>query len=394
MSRIVLGVTGGVAAYKAVDLASRLRQQDHAVDVVLSRGAEAFVTPLSFSAVTGRRAYRDEDLWQSGDTILHVELAHAADVILIAPATADFIARVAHGLADSLLGSLLLSATCPVIWAPAMESGMWQAAATKENVARLAAFGQRVLPPAEGHLASGRSGVGRLPEAGEILAAVEEALRTPQLTKVRVLVTAGPTREYLDPVRFLSNPSTGRMGIAVAEAARSFGAEVTLVLGPTELTAPAGISVVGVTSAEEMFEAVRARLEQTDVLIATAAVSDLRPAQHFDQKVKKSDLPSVVELEHTQDILAYAGAHRRPGQILVGFAAETDDPEVEARRKLREKSCDLIVGNDVRRPDAGFGTATNVCTFVTAHGAWQVGPAGKREIGEEIMAFVAQRLGR
>ena len=394
MSRIVLGVTGGIAAYKAVEVASAMRQQDHAVDVVLTRAAEAFVRPLTFSAVTGRPAYRDQDLWQGGESILHVELAHAAELVLVVPATADFIARSAQGLADSLLGSLLLSATCPVIWAPAMETGMWQHPATQANVDRLRAFGHRILPPGEGHLASGRSGPGRLTEPAEIVAAALDALRTPQLGHVRVLVTGGPTREYLDPVRFLSNPSTGRMGVAVAEAARGWGAEVTLVLGPTEVRAPGGVNVVHVTSAQEMFEAVRGLLDQADVLVATAAVSDLRPTHQFTEKVKKSQLPGVVELEQTQDILAYAGQHRRPGQILVGFAAETDDPEAEARRKLQQKSCDLIVGNDVRRPDAGFGVDTNVCTFVTAHGAWQVGPASKHEIGEEIMAFVAQRLGR
>ncbi len=394
MSRIVLGVTGGIAAYKAVDLASKLRQQDHAVDVVLTRAAEAFVTPLSFSAVTGRPAYRDEDLWQDGESILHVELAQAAELVVIAPATADFIARAAHGLADSLLGALLLSARCPVVWVPAMESGMWQHPSTRENVGRLQAFGQRVLAPGEGHLASGREGVGRMPEREEILAAIEEMLRTPVLNSVRVLVTAGPTREFIDPVRFLSNPSTGRMGIAVAEAARAWGADVTLVLGPTELKPPGGVRVVPVTSSAEMFDAVERELGSTDVFVATAAVADLRPAHRIEHKVKKDELPGSVELERTRDILAYAGAHRRPGQVLVGFAAETDDPEREARRKLQQKNCDLVVGNDVRRDDAGFGVDTNVCTFVTAHGAWQVGPASKREIGEEIMAFVAQRLGR
>ncbi len=394
MSRIVLGITGGIAAYKAVDLASRLRQQDHAVDVVLTRAAEAFVAPLSFSAVTGRPAYQDRDFWQSGENILHVELAHSAETIIIAPATADFMARAAHGMADSLLGSLLLSARCPVIWAPAMESGMWEHAATQENIARLVALGHRVIPPGEGHLASGRSGVGRMPQVEEILAAVDNALQAPVLRGVRVLVTAGPTREYIDPVRFLSNPSTGRMGIAVAEAARSWGADVTLVLGPTEVRPPGGITVRRVTSSAEMFAAVDGMLQSADVLVATAAVADLRPIQRFERKVKKDELPHAVELEPTQDILAHAGAHRRPGQILVGFAAETDDPETEARRKLQQKNCDLVVGNDVRRVDAGFGVDTNVCTFVTAHGAWQVGPASKREIGEEIMAFVAQRLGR
>lgn len=394
MSRIVLGVTGGVAAYKAADLASRLRQEGHAVDAVLTRAAEAFVTPLTFAAVTGRRALRDEDMWRGGEEILHVELAHAADLVVVAPATADAMARAAVGLADSLLGALLLSARCKVVWAPAMESGMWLHPATQQSVARLQSFGHRVLQPGEGHLASGRGGVGRLPEVAEIVDAVHDALRAPQLAKVRVVVTAGPTREYLDPVRFLSNPSTGRMGIAVAEAARAWGADVTLVLGPTELAPPGGVDVVRVTSTRDMFDAVRGRLEAADVLIATAAVSDLRPTHRHAQKVKKADLPPNVELERTEDILAYAGEHRRAGQILVGFAAETDDPEAEARRKLEQKHCDLVVGNDVRRADAGFGVDTNVCTFVTAHGAWQVGPASKREIGEEIMAFVAQRLGR
>ena len=394
MSRIVLGVTGGIAAYKAVEVASALRQQDHAVDVVLTRAAEAFVTPLTFSAVTSRPAYRDRDLWQGGANILHVELAQAAELVLVAPATADFIARSAQGLADSLLGSIILSARCPVLWAPAMETGMWQHPATQANVDRLRAFGHRILPPGEGHLASGRSGPGRMMEPADIVAAVQDALRPPQLGHVRVLVTGGPTREYLDPVRFLSNPSTGRMGIAVAEAAHGWGADVTLVLGPTEVRAPGGITVLHVTSAHDMFDAVQGLIDQTDVLVATAAVSDLSPVHRAAEKVKKNELPASVELTRTPDILAWAGAHRRPGQILVGFAAETDDPEAEARRKLQQKSCDLIVGNDVRREDAGFGVDTNVCTFVTAHGAWQVGPASKREIGEEIMAFVAQRLGR
>ena len=394
MSRIVLGVTGGVAAYKAVELASALRQREHEVDAVLTRAAQAFVTPLAFSSVTGRRAFVDDDLWRAGGDVLHVELAQAAAAVVVAPATADFIARAAAGLGDSLLGLVLLGAPCPVLWAPAMETHMWRHPATQGNLERLRSFGHRIVPPAEGHLASGRSGPGRLPEPAELLAAVEAELRPPQLAGVQVVVTAGPTREHLDPVRFLSNPSTGRMGIAVAEAARDAGADVTLVLGPTEIRPAGGISVRRVTSAAEMFAAVEEIFERTDVLVATAAVADLRPTQSVERKVKKAELPQSIELERTEDILAFAGAHRRPGQVLVGFAAETQDPEAETRRKLKEKSCDLVVGNDVLSPGAGFAVDTNLCTFVTAHGAWQVGPASKREIGEEIVAFVAQRLGR
>ena len=394
MSRIVLGVTGGVAAYKAVMLASRLRQSGHDVDVVLTPAAEAFVTPLSFAAVTGRRAYTDEDLFAPQGEIVHVELAGAADLAVVAPATADFLAKAAHGMADGLLATILLATPAQVLLAPAMESAMWAHPATRRAVAQLRADGRTVLEPAAGHLASGRSGVGRLPEPEEIAQAIARALQPRRLVGASVLVTGGPTREYIDPVRFLSNPSTGRMGLAVAEAARDAGADVTLVLGPSEFAVPPGIEVVRVTAAAEMAAAVQARFASADAFIATAAVADLRPREIAPAKVKKADLLMELPLERTTDILAWAGSVRRPQQVLVGFAAETGDLAAEARRKLDQKHCDLIVGNDVGESGAGFATETNRCLFVTADGERQVGPTSKREVGEEIVAFVAHRLGR
>jgi phosphopantothenoylcysteine decarboxylase/phosphopantothenate--cysteine ligase len=393
VSRIVLGVTGGVAAYKAVMLASSLRQSGHDVDVVLTPAAEAFVTPLTFSAVTGRRAYTDRDLFAAEGPILHVELAQA-DLIVVAPATADFLAKAAHGMAGDLLGTVLLAAAGKVLFCPAMEDDMWRHPATQRSVEQLRADGRMILDPLAGHLASGRIGVGRLPEPAEIHAQVLRMLREQTLSGFRVLVTAGPTREYIDPVRFISNPSTGRMGLAVAEAARDAGAAVTLVRGPSELPGPQGVEVVHATSAAEMYAEVEKRFRQCDVLVATAAVADVRPRERFDRKIKKTDLRMDLQLERTTDILAWAGSVRTSRQVLVGFAAETEDVYEQARKKLVEKHCDLIVGNDIGEPGSGFGTDTNRCLFVTGEDAREVGPVSKRQVGEEIIAFVAERVRR
>ncbi|MDA8343985.1 MAG: bifunctional phosphopantothenoylcysteine decarboxylase/phosphopantothenate--cysteine ligase CoaBC [Thermaerobacter sp.] len=392
MSRIVLGVTGGVAAYKAVMLASRLRQSGHDVDVVLTPAAEAFVTGLSFSSVSGRRAYTNSDLFSAEGQIVHVELAHAADLVVVAPASADFLAKAAHGIADGLLATILLATPAKVLLAPAMEAEMWGNPATQRAVAQLRTDGRIVLEPESGHLASGRSGIGRMPAPEVIEQWILRTLRPPVLAGLRVLVTGGPTREYIDPVRFISNPSTGRMGIAVAEAARDAGADVTLVIGPTELAAAPGIQKVEVTSAAEMLDAVKTRFSEADAFIATAAVADLRPEARSLAKVKKADLQMQLAMERTVDILAWAGSVRQQRQVLVGFAAETGNLAAEARRKLHEKHCDLVVGNDVGEPGAGFAAETNRCLFVTADGERQVGPASKREVGEEIIAFVADRL--
>ncbi len=394
MSRIVLGVTGGVAAYKAVMLASRLRQSGHDVDVVLTPAAEAFLAPLSFSAVTNRRAYTDEGRFAADGQIVHVALAQGADLVVVAPATADFLAKAAHGIADGLLSTLLLAATCPVLLCPAMEDDMWAHPATQRAVALLRADGRALMQPAEGHLASGRRGAGRLPEPDAIAAEIERMLHPHDLSGVRLLVTAGPTREHIDPVRFVSNGSTGRMGIAVAQAARRAGAEVTLVIGPTELSVPDGVERVAVTSAAEMLDAVQRRFLEAHAFVATAAVADLRPREQFGRKVKKAEIGLEVAMERTEDILAWAGANRAPGQVLVGFAAETGDVASEARRKLLEKHCDLIVANDIGEPGSGFAVDTNRCLFVSREGERQVGPTSKREVGEEIVAFVAGRLGK
>lgn len=390
--RIVLGVTGGVAAYKAIEVASSLRQLGHDIDAVLTPGAERFVGALSFSAVTGRRAFTDQDFFTSDGEIAHVELAAAADLIAIVPASADFIAHAAAGMAGSLLLAISLSAPGPHIICPAMESGMWLSPATQDNLQTLRARGWTVMEPESGHLASGRSGIGRLPDPERIVQQITGARPSRDLGGRRILITAGPTREHIDPVRFISNPATARQGIAVAAAARERGAEVTLVLGPTELRPPAGVEVVEVVSAEDMFRAVQRRFKDADAFVATAAVADQRPLKTQGQKVKKADLTDAIAVGPTTDILAWAGVHRRAGQVLVGFSAETGDPEKEAARKRLSKNCDLIVGNDVTAVGAGFGTDTNRCVFVSAEGTRTVGPATKREIGEEILAFVAERL--
>lgn len=390
--RVVLGITGGVAAYKSVELASRLRQLDHAVDAVLTPAAERFVGALSFAAVTGRRAYTDQDFHAAHGEVIHVELAATAELLVVCPASADFIARLSIGMADTLLAAVALSTAARKVICPAMESGMWTHPATQANIARLRAYGWAVIEPESGHLASGRSGVGRLPDPGRIAEEISGLFGADRLRGRSVLVTAGPTREHIDPVRFISNPSTGRMGIAVAEAARDAGARVTLVLGPTELRPPAGVETIRVVSAQDMFEAVRGRFPDADALIATAAVADQTPRAPRTEKLRKAELGTSIEVVQTEDILAWAGRSRRPGQVLVGFAAQTGAPLDEARRKLREKGCDLVVGNDVAEPGAGFGVDTNRCIFVGPEFERAVGPASKRRIGEEIVAFVAERL--
>lgn len=390
--RIVLGVTGGVAAYKAIEVASSLRKRGHHVNAVLTPAAERFVGALSFAAVTGCRAFTDQDFFSRDGEIVHVELAAGADIVAIVPGSADFIAHAAAGMANSLLLAISLSARCPHLIFPAMESSMWLDAATQDNLGTLRSRGWVVMEPDSGHLASGRSGVGRLPDPERIVHEIAGACPPRDLAGRSILITAGPTREHIDPVRFISNPATARQGIAVATAALARGADVTLVLGPTELRPPDGVEVVPVVSAEEMFRAVQRRFPLADAFIATAAVSDQRPLRPQDQKRKKSELGDSIPVGPTEDILLWAGGHRRAEQVLVGFSAETGDPEKEAGRKLVSKNCDLIVGNDVTADGAGFATDTNLCVFVSSDGVRTVGPATKREIGEEILAFVAERL--
>lgn len=390
--RIVLGITGGIAAYKALLLLRGLRAAGADVQPVLTPDAERFVPRLTVGALAAREVL--VDLWPdqaAGSWTRHVELGVWADLIVIAPATAQTLAKLAHGLCDNLLTAICLSARCPVLVCPAMDHDMWHHAATQANVALLQSRGVRVMPPEPGALASGLTGEGRLPEPEALLARIEAELApVASLAGRRVLVTAGPTREHFDPVRFLSNPSTGTMGFALAAEAARRGADVTLVAGPVALETPPGVRRVDVTSADEMNKVVQAEADGADLILMTAAVADYAPVEQHPHKVKKDAGPETLVLRRTPDILAELGARRRNGQTLVGFAMETEDGEAHARAKLERKRLDYIVLNLLNEPGAGFGTATNRVTLFGADGLRHDLPlAAKPEVAARILDVVA-----
>ena len=368
--RVLLGVTGGIAAYKAAYLARALQEDGANVTAVLTASATRFIGPDTFSGLTGNPAH--SSVWDAPGSVLHVELAHATDVLVIAPATANLIAKLAHGLADDLLSAVALEYGGPVVLAPAMHAGMWNAPATQQNVRTLAGRGVRFVGPVEGPLAHGDDGVGRMSEPDEIVSVVRSAATGPSptvgpLAERRVVVTAGATHEPIDPVRFLGNRSSGKMGVAIAAEALARGADVTLVLGPARVRPPTGVGVVEVGTAEEMRAAVRVHAD-ADVIVMAAAVADFRPKRPADRKLKKDHGVPELVLEPTVDILAELGEAKRPAQVLVGFAAETDDVETAGRSKLAHKGVDLLVANEVGRPDTGFGADTNVAAILSAGG--------------------------
>lgn len=395
--RIVLGVTGSIACYKAADLASKLTQAGAAVDVVLTRAAAEFITPLTFQSVTGRRAYTDDDLWGHDAHVLHIGLAHGADLLLIAPATAHTLAKLAHGLGEDLLSLTALAATCPLVVAPAMDAGMFAHAATQENLRILEQRGATVIGPEEGHLASGLVARGRMTEPLAILSQVRYLLsRQGPLQGRRVVVTAGGTREPLDPVRYLSNRSSGKQGYALAQAALDAGAGVTLVSTVSGLPAPAGAAVIAVDTAQEMAAAVLAAVAQADALVMAAAVADFRPAQVAAQKIKKGEGTPVIELERTPDILLEVARQRattgRP-LVVAGFAAETENLVENAQSKLARKGLSFIVANDVSASDAGFAVDTNRVTFLADDGSVETLPLmSKAEVAERVIARIIARL--
>ncbi len=381
--RIVLGVAGGIAAYKAAALCSALVQRGDEVDVVMTDGAQHFVGSLTFAALTRRPVLAS--LWDAPETIPHIALARTADVIAIVPATANVIAKLALGIADDLLANVALAARVPLVVAPAMNAAMYEHPATQAHLATLRARGVTIVEPGVGFLAERETGVGRLAEGEAILAAIDaSAARARDLAGQRVLITAGPTREAIDPVRFLSNGSTGTMGIELAREARARGADVDLVLGPTPVAPPAGVRVTRVVSAQEMFDATLARADGVDVAIATAAVADWRPAERFVHKVKKSEGADTLALERTPDILAALGA-RKNGTFLVGFAAETRDAEAYGREKLAAKGLDAIAVNDVSADGIGFGTGENDLVVL-----WPDG--GREHLGRGAKFVLARRM--
>jgi len=393
--QIILGVTGSIAAYKAADLASKLAQAGAEVDVILTPAAEKFVMPLTFQSVTGRRAYTDHDLWGNEAHVLHVGLGKSSKLLVIAPCTADTIAKLTHGIADNLLTVTALAAQCPMMVAPAMDGGMLDASATRENLSILIQRGVTIIGPAEGHLASGLSGKGRMLEPAEIFGHIRMALgKNGELAGKKVVVTAGGTQEALDPVRVITNHSSGKQGYALAQAALDSGAEVCLITTPTGLTAPVGARLVHVRSAQEMLEAVQA--ESADALIMAAAVADFRSRQAARQKMKKRDGIPQIELEATPDILqtvAGAGKKEKRFQILMGFAAESKDLLENASQKLKSKGLDLIAANDISAIDAGFAVDTNRITLILADGTREALPLmTKSEAAEKIIGRIAKFL--
>jgi phosphopantothenoylcysteine decarboxylase / phosphopantothenate---cysteine ligase len=364
--RVLLGVTGGVAAYKACLLTRLLTQAGATVQVVMTRSAERFVGPATFAALSGRRVYTD--LWESPEAVLHVRLAREADVVVVAPATANTLSKLAHGAADDLLTAALLETRAPIVLAPAMHTGMWEHPATRANLDALRARGVRVVGPVTGALAAGDEGVGRLAEPEEILGTLEEVVAHGRdLEGRRVLVTAGPTHEPIDPVRFIGNRSSGKMGFAVAKEAFDRGADVTLVVGPGTVEPPAGPRVVRVTTAEEMREATLAAAAEAHAVVMAAAVADFRPETAAADKVKKDGGVPEIRLVRTPDILSELG-RAKGDRVLVGFAAETRDLEAAGRAKLAAKHLDLIVVNEVGRPGTGFGADTNHAAILSAAG--------------------------
>ncbi|MET3686215.1 phosphopantothenoylcysteine decarboxylase/phosphopantothenate--cysteine ligase [Priestia megaterium] len=395
--RILLCVSGGIAVYKAAALTSKLVQAGAEVKVMMTASACEFVTPLTFQALSRNPVYTDTFDEKDPSVIAHIDLADWPDLILVAPATANMIGKIANGLADDMISTTLLAATAPVWIAPAMNVHMYDHPAVKKNMSTLSSFGYSFVEPGEGYLACGYVGKGRLEEPETIVSLIgsyfSQASHTQKILEgVNVLVTAGPTVERIDPVRFFTNRSTGKMGYALAEQAAKLGASVTLVTGPTNLEYPKGVQVVQIESAQQMLEAVMQRYQEADVVIKSAAVADYRPKHVFDQKMKKQPGAAVLELERTTDILRTLG-ERKEHQLLVGFAAETEQVDEYAQKKLSSKNLDMIVANNVTTEGAGFGTDTNIVTLYKRSGESRKLPIlSKHDVATEVLKEVKEML--
>lgn len=392
---VVLGVTGGIACYKSAALASKLTQRGYDVEVVLTKNATEFIGPHTFESLTHNRAMVDTFDRNFQSHVEHVALADKADLLIVAPATANIIAKAAHGIADDMLSTTILACDCKKLMAPAMNTRMYDNPVTRDNLETLRRYGWEIIEPASGRLACGAVGRGKMPEPEDLLEAVDHAIAYDKdLSGVRVLVTAGPTQESLDPVRYLTNHSSGKMGYAIARAAAWRGAEVTLVSGPTALKKPAYVDTVDVVTAREMFGAVTSRAGEQDVIIKAAAVADYRPAQAADGKIKKGAGEGLtLELRRTDDILAYLGEHKRPGQILCGFSMETENLVENSRKKLIRKSLDIVAANSLKEEGAGFGVSTNVLTLITREDETQLPLLTKEEAAHRLLDRIAELRG-
>lgn len=395
--KIVLGVTGSIAAYKAADIASKLSQQGAQVTAILTQPALEFVSPLTFQSVTGMKAYVDEDLWGGEGHVVHVQIGHTTDLLVIAPASANTIAKLANGLADNLLTVTALAAACPILIAPAMDAGMYNHPATQKNIEVLKSRGVYFIGPDEGHLASGLVGPGRMSEPSETAGFVRWLLsRNNPLKGKKIVITAGGTREAIDPVRYISNRSSGKQGYALAQAALDYGAEVTLISTPTNLREPYGCHLAQVQSADEMYNAVMSEIEDANALIMSAAVADFKPSEFHEEKIKKDKGIDAIKLTRTRDIIAEAAKMKREKNLnlkIIGFAAESENLKNNAKKKMTEKEMDMIVANDITEPQAGFSVDTNKVLLMFADGSVEQLPLlQKSEVSEKVIQHLASWL--
>ena len=391
---VLLGVTGGIACYKSANLASALVKQGANVQVLMTKNATEFIGPHTFESLTGNRVSVDTFDRNYQFQVEHIALADQADLVLVAPATANVLAKLAHGLADDMLTTTILACNCPKIAAPAMNTKMYENPVTQDNLDILRKYGWEIVEPASGRLACGAVGKGKMPEPEDLLETVLHALsHEKDMTGLKVLVTAGPTREALDPVRYLTNHSTGKMGYAIAKAAAARGAQVILVSGPVNLKKPPYMEVVDIVSAQDMFDAVTSRAPDQDIIIKAAAVADYRPASVAEDKIKKSGTAADLSLPlaRTSDILAWLGEHRAPGQFLCGFSMETRDMVENSRKKLEKKHIDLIAANNLKQEGAGFGVDTNLLTLIAADGAKELPLMSKEEAAHALLDEIMSR---
>ena len=389
---VLLGITGGIAAYKMANVASGLRKAGATVHVIMTENATKFITPLTFETLTNNRCVVDTFARDFQYDVKHISLAKAADLILIAPATANVIAKLANGLADDMLTTTVLAARCKKLVAPAMNTAMLENPITQDNLAKLKKYGFGIIEPAVGMLACKDVGSGKLPEPETLLDCIAmELAREKDMAGLHVTVTAGPTQEALDPVRYLTNHSTGRMGYAIAREAMLRGADVTLISGPTALKPVPGVKTVDVVSAKDMFKAVQAALPETDILVKAAAVADYRPVSIAEDKIKKQDGDMAIPLERTNDILGWVAEHRHPGLFVCGFSMETRDMIENSRKKLARKHLDMIAANNLKVAGAGFGVDTNVVTILTADGIQELPLMGKDQVAAKLLDAILER---
>lgn len=385
---IVLGITGSIAAYKIASLASMLKKQEADVTVIMTQNATNFINPITFETLTGNKCLVDTFDRNFQYSVEHVSLAKQTDVFMIAPASANVIAKAAHGLADDMLTTTLLACQCPKIIAPAMNTRMFQNPVVQDNIKTLQHYGMEVISPAVGYLACGDTGEGKMPEPELLFEFILKALQPKDMAGIKVLVTAGPTMEKIDPVRYISNHSSGKMGYSIAKAAMMRGAEVTLVTGKTNLASPMGVHTIDVLSAADMAQAVKAHAQEQDIIIKAAAVADYRPSHTADEKMKKKDSELCIELERTEDILGFLGAHKKEGQFLCGFSMETEHMIENSRQKLAKKNLDLIVANNLKEEGAGFGTDTNIVTLLSREDSVQLPILSKDEVAHRLLDYI------